>query len=233
MAIAHVCINCGWDQARIRPRREERYGLNLVACPKCESHAVRREHPVWRGWRRGRRTAFGLFVLAARVFITLVLTALHVLASIGLLALWVEVRREGDLPVGMGAFMVLMLGLLALLTGVWLTAGFEHIARWKMWIGWLGWITLILIIVSLHGPLGDDLDPRGEIDDPLSTFWWVIYGFACIVVPGALAAEAILLVALPGIGIGQGILWLARLGRRAGWRKAYRRRHLAKNISWE
>jgi hypothetical protein len=232
MAIAHLCSSCGRDLARVRSRREPHYGLRLVSCPDCQSPCVRDEHPVWRGWSRGRRAGTALSVIAARLFITLILTALNVLATIGSLALWSEVR-SGKAPLGAVSFVVLMFALLALLTGVWLTAGFEHIARWKVWMGWLAWLALILVIVSLHGPLGLDIDPRGLDDDPASRWRWAVDGVIGVALPATMCATLLLLAALPGIAIGQGLLWLTGLVRRARWRAFYRRAHVAGNLSWE
>jgi hypothetical protein len=233
MAIAHVCIGCGSDLARLRPRREPHYGLNLVTCPGCGLASVRRRHPVWSGWRRGRRAGVSIVVLAARLIITLFLSALNVFAALGLLALYNDMQRGGSAPPGYAAFFVLMLGLLALVTGVWLTAGFEHIARWKVVIGWLAWMALILVVLSLHGPLGRELDPRGWLDHAPSVTAWIAEGLQHVAMPATFAAGLMLLAALPGIFLGHGLLWLTRLVRRARWRANYRRQHLATNYSWD
>jgi hypothetical protein len=239
MAIAHVCLNCGRDLARVHPQREPHYGLALVTCPNCATACVRREHPVWRGWKNGRRSVFAIGVLAARLFISALLSLLNVLAIFMSLFLWAELQRVDRggtpqrIPPQAAIFLAFAYGLLAPLTGVWLTAGFEHIARWKMWIAWLGWMTLILLVISLHGPLSDEIDPRGWSNWRGPMPEWILEGVLYIVVPGMVFGALLLVAALPGMLVGRGLLWLTGTVRRSRWRTRYRKAHLTKNVAWE
>jgi hypothetical protein len=234
MAIAHICLSCGRDLARVRPTREPHYGLNMIVCPGCGGRSVRRRRAPEADGRSFRRASRALAMLLARLLVTLLLTLLNMLVVFMCLALWSEIRHHRSMPIGAGLFLGLAFGVLAPLTGVWLRAALEHIAWWKLWLLWIGWLTLILLVISLHGPLDDDLDPRGELGiDGLPAWRWTWEGLRWIVLPGMAAAGAIMLAALPGILAGRGLLWLAAAVRRARWRARYRRAHVIHNVSWE
>ena len=228
MAIAHVCLGCGWDLARVRPQREPHYGLDLIRCPRCRAAVVRRKHPIWTRWRQFRRLDFAITVLGARVFITALLTFLNVMAAMLCVVLLSELRVDREWPDGAGVYLIMIFGMLAPLTGTWLTAAFEHIPRWRMWFGWLLWIALILVVLSLHGPFEDQFDRRPSPQEYDGPIWqWMLEGIRNIAVPGAAATALMLIAAIPGLLVGRGLLRLTANVRRTRWRLGRRRRRLA------
>ena len=225
MAIAHICAKCGRDLARVRPQREPHYGLNLVRCPKCSAASVRRKHPIWDGWQRFRRLDFALTLIGLRIIGIGTITAWCTAGCILTLALLSEIEVSHRMPRETGLFMVIFYVLLPLLLGTFLTAAFAHIPRWKMWLGWLVWMMVILFIVSAHGPIDPQFDPRPNPEDIDGPIWpWLLRGGLFIVLPASLAMIAMLICALPGLLIGRALLRLRDALGRAKWR--WRRKRL-------
>jgi len=229
MAIAHVCVQCGRDLARVRPQREPHYGLNLLRCPTCGAASVRRVHPVQGGWRRFRRLDF----VATMIFLRLVgistLTLFCALSSIFTIALASELRLGGNerLPREAVIFAVMLFIIVPTLLGAFLTAAFAHIPRWKMWLGWLAWMGLILFMIALHGPLDSQFDPRPNPNRSVAILPWLADGCWYIVLPGLLATLAILVAATPGIVLGRLLLRLRDMLIRSKWRWRRKRLRLA------
>ena len=67
MAIAHVCLGCGFDLARVRAGADPHYGLPLIICPQCTTATIRRKHPLQKGFRFCLRLDWTLFILVAQV----------------------------------------------------------------------------------------------------------------------------------------------------------------------
>lgn len=228
MAIAHICAKCGWDLARVHPQREPHYGLNLVRCPKCDAAAVRRKHPIWVAWRRFRRLDFAVTLIGLRVIGIAAFTFWCTIGGIFTLVLRSEIERHQRIPDETGLFLVVFYLLLPLLLGTFLTAAFAHIARWKMWIGWLAWMAIVLLIVSVHGPIERQFDPRPyPVDIDGSIVGWILHGVADIVLPALIAVGAMLVIALPGTFIGGLLLRLGDTLRRTKWRWRRKRMRLA------
>lgn len=228
MSIAHVCAKCGWDLARVRPQREPHYGLNLVRCPKCQGASVRRTHPIWAGWRRFRRLDFAFTLIGLRVIGICTITFFCTLGSIATVALMSELGERRRMPGEAGLFLVFFYLLLPMLLGTFLTAAFAHIPRWKMWLGWLAWMAVVVFIVSMHGPLDRQFDPRPrpeDIDGPIVA--WLAQGVVNVVLPALLAMCVMLLIALPGVLVGKVLLRLGEALRRAKWRWRRKRFRLA------
>lgn len=228
MAIAHVCAKCGWDLARVRPQREPHYGLNLVRCPKCQAASVRRKHPIWAAWRRFRRLDFAVTLIGLRAIGICTITLFCTLGSIATIGLVGVFGARQRMPGEAGLFLVVFYVLLPLLLGTFLTAAFAHIARWKMWLGWLAWMAAILFLVSMHGPLDSQFDPRPnpeDIDGPI--VGWLFQGVVNVVLPALVAVTVMLLIALPGALIGRVLLRLGEALRRAKWRWRRKRLRLA------
>ena len=227
MAIAHVCVHCGRDLARVRPQREPHYGLNLVRCPGCGAASVRRRHPVWHGWRTFRRLDFALTMIFLRFLGIASMTVLCAFGAILTIALASELERPGaTLSREMLLFLLLFYLLLPLTLGTFLRTAFAHVAPWKMWVGWLVWMTAVVCVISLH-PLESQMDPRGVLGGELSMFRWVFYGCLFIVVPGVAAIVALLILALPGIFTGNLLLRLRDALASAKWRWRRKRLRLA------
>jgi hypothetical protein len=74
MSLAHVCLGCGFDLARQRPRNEPYYGLPLIVCPRCATASVRRKHPIAVRWRQVRRVDWALSILLVKLLCALAIT---------------------------------------------------------------------------------------------------------------------------------------------------------------
>ena len=230
MAIAHVCLQCGWDLARTRPQREPHYGLMLLRCPRCRTPAVRRVHPVKSRWRQLLRFHWQTNVLGFQVAGLALFTGATVMTAIGMLLLLAEWQRLGHAPHGAGLMLAWTFAILAPLVGAWLTAAFSHLGRWRLWPGWLAWIALVLVLMSIHGPLPREIDPRHAIrglssDPPLLP--WFAQGVQSVVLPAMLMVMLMMICALAGLPLGMGMLRLAAALRQAKRRRLRRRRRLS------
>ncbi len=134
MAIAHICMSCGFDLARIRPVREPHYGLMIVRCPRCTRAAVRQLHPLLRRWKQIRRVDWSLTMIVLQLVIAGVV---GLLTLVNVPAIVTEVIP--NIPNRINHVLVYWLSLaacgLAACTGAWLTAGFSHLRIWKVWLG--------------------------------------------------------------------------------------------------
>jgi hypothetical protein len=144
MAISHACLNCGTDLARVRAVREPHYGLPLVVCPGCGSAAVRNRHVIHQRWRGLLRVSKSLIAAVAQ------LIAL-VLCAGGVITLCILIQEETRWFLGgastepiAACLPAVMVIAVAVLSGVWLTAGLAH---WKR--AWAWAIFTILIAISL------------------------------------------------------------------------------------
>ncbi len=147
MAIAHVCLGCGADLARIHVIRDPHYRLPIVTCPGCGEACVRRVDPILQRWRAFQPLAAALCALFVQVLIVLSLapaTALVVDAVPDLL----PVRISGnvfDLLYDQ-SFGVMVVGLtLPVLTGIWMTTGLGH---WRPWLARAVWGLIIAALLS-------------------------------------------------------------------------------------
>jgi hypothetical protein len=230
MAIAHVCLECGWDLARTRPRREPHYGLMLVSCPRCQAASVRRVHPVWARWRQLVRVDSALRVLVTQVGFIVLFTFITTMTCIGALMLMAEVRRVGAAPHGAIAFLIWALGILPMLIGTWLTAAFSHLPAWKAWLGWLACVGLMLAVAAMFGPLPAEIDhrprPSGALGDA-AVVPWMLQGLRQITAPAMGVATIIALISLMGVVPGRGMLRLGAAIRAMVWRLRRKRRRLA------
>lgn len=232
MAIAHVCVQCGWDLARVRPRREPHYGLNIVRCPKCEHACVRRKHPLDAGWRRFRRADFALTLLFLRFIGVASMTFFCVVGGVFALVLFnepqpmsVHMQNEARL------FVVVFYLTIPLVLGTFLSAAFAHAALWKVWLVWLLWMGCVLFIVSLHGPMDSQFDPRYGLLESGETMAHITLGIWHIMLPAWLASGVVLIVALPGVILGRLLLRLRDTLLSAKWRWRHRRLKLARSAN--
>ena len=204
MAITHICLACGTDLARTRAVLDRAYDFWVVTCPQCRAAAVRKPNAIKRIWFRTLRLDIALSIIVVQIVIG---TAL-LLAARGILDVLVDALRAGRPldAVRMDLSPVLLAAVvLAMLTGIWLTAGFSHIKRWRLWIGWP--IVLLASIAILPMGFVQVFDAK--------TFFHYVFLFMCTLIP-------FMLVAALGIPMGHGLLWLHGRFRSARWR--YRRR---------
>ena len=147
MGIAHVCLGCGADLARIRVIRDPHYRLPIVTCPGCGEACVRRLDPILQRWRSFQPLAVALCALSVQVLIVLALATATVLVIDAVPDL-LPVRISGnvfDLLYDQ-SFAALVIGVtLPVLTGVWMTIGLGH---WRPWLARAGWGLLIAGLLS-------------------------------------------------------------------------------------
>jgi hypothetical protein len=249
MAIAHICQECGFDLARVRPVREPHYNLPLVRCPRCAWCSVRRRHPLWVQFQRFRRLDFAVTVLGIQTLLFLGFGALTMLAVISLLAAMYRITSNtaGD---DIGWFVILPLGVLAPALGAWLTAGFSHVRRRTVWMVWTAYIALLLmgfvLLIPMVGEFPPGLGPAPDYvsafeanprsghsaiahPDPWRSFASLFFlAVGVIFIPGMIVLGLIMLATMTGVPIGRGLLWLFAAWRTQSWRWRRKRRRIAR-----
>ncbi len=147
MAIAHVCLGCGADLARIHVIRDPHYRLPIVTCPGCRHACVRRVDPILQRWRAFQPAAAALCALFAQLLIVLFLaaaTALVVHVVPGLLPVPIS-GNVFDLLDNQSISTIVVGVTLPVLTGIWMTAGLGH---WRTWLARAVWGLLIAGLLS-------------------------------------------------------------------------------------
>jgi hypothetical protein len=225
MASAHVCLECGWDLARIRVRREPHYGLPLVMCPRCDTATVRRRHPIWTSFNTLRRLDCTLTVLVLQLGFIVLFGFLTMMSVFALIMMLLEVPRfrEGEIS----WLLLFTLVLLPLAVGAWLTVAFHHHRRWRVWLGWFGFMLLPMAVLGLVLLVNDEFYLGGGIfaSDTLLMRWLdMIVSVGLFVIVAAVPLGGIMIIALAGIPLGKVILWLFAHVHRQRWR--WRRRML-------
>ncbi len=196
MSITHICMHCGTDLARNRADFDRAYDFWVVICPQCATAAVRQPNALKRLWFRTLRLDIALSIMVVQLAIAF---ALLLLTRNVVLEIWRPLDSVDYAAIVFAYFTV------AVVSGTWLTAGFSHHRRLYMWLGWFGFVLVTFLVyppnVSQYG-------------DP------VMY----IIAAPFLAATMLpfMIVAILGIPLGHGLLWLHGRFRSARWR--YRRR---------
>jgi hypothetical protein len=219
MAISHLCLSCGFDLARTPARPDPYYALPIAICPDCGEAAVRRMHPMRRGWRTLLRVETSVVTLAFQLALLIGFTSLVVAVCVFVGERW----ASGDLNAFWGVEKILtplFFGALPVALGIWLTAGLGHLRSLYVWPAFA---ILILMLISLDC-VGEPLVGRGLLACGLSIkpveFFWDQFAVRLITL------VAIMAIAVAGIPPGL----LARAGerrwRRNRWRA--RRRRLRK-----
>lgn len=147
MAIAHVCLGCGADLARIHVIRDPHYRLPIVTCPDCGEVCVRRVDPILQRWRTFQSFAVALCALLVQLVIVLLLapaTALVIDAVPDLFPLRIS-GNVFDLLYNQSIAAMVVCVTLPVLTGVWMTTGLGH---WRPWLARAVWGLLIAALLS-------------------------------------------------------------------------------------
>lgn len=229
MGIAHVCLECGQGLAMVRPQRDPHYGLPLVTCPRCSWSCVRRKNPSTRMWHDMLRRFTAMGFLLAQVSLCVLLLGLTI-AAVGSL-------QQGEFRLGRSTTMngywfgvIMLLVVLPTMTGTWLTAGFSHLRRSKVFLVWLGLVSIILLLIAII------LGLSGEVDGiPFATYQAMtnyqrgLSGFGEYV-PAFFGILAIMTVfTLGGIPLGHLVLGFLGVVRRKHWRWCLKRRRLRRS----
>lgn len=145
MPSSHLCVQCGFDLARIRAQRDPQLGIWLVQCPECERFAARRrQHPAVLWFRSFRKLDWTLGLLAVQTVLLFFATLFTMMAIVYTAEeLFSRPFERQQIEIAIIYFII------PALVGVWLTAGFPHIPRWKMWLGWGGWILFIVAVTVI------------------------------------------------------------------------------------
>ena len=224
MAISHLCTNCGSDLARIRARREPRYGLPLIVCPRCGTCAVRRRHPLPRRYRSGKRLMVSLAVLVAQLGLLVAFTVLAIVVCVQFGDAFMRGDIEPSRP-EMTVLAVLSFGVLPLALGMWLKAGLSH---WRRPVAWLVFALVVLPMLSIDTLLLPWL-ARSIPSLDLTLQWdscrWDLW------LGRASALAALMSVALLGIPAGAGLGRLHDLARRGLWRFRLRQARMRRAIA--
>ena len=147
MAIAHVCLGCGADLARIHVIRDPHYRLPIVTCPGCGEVCVRRVDPILQRWRTFQPAAAALCILLVQVLIVLSLapaTALVIDVVPDILPVPIS-GNVFDLLYDQSIAAMVVGVTLPVLTGIWMTTGLGH---WRPWLARAVWGLLIAGLLS-------------------------------------------------------------------------------------
>ena len=190
MAIAHVCLGCGADLARIHVIRDPHYRLPIVTCPDCGEACVRRVDPILQRWRAFQRLAAAVCALLVQVLIVLLL-ATATAGVIDAVPDLLPVVISGDLfDLLYGqSLAALVIGVtLPVLTGVWMTIGLGH---WRPWLaravwglliaGLLSWDMLWLAFETIGNRLGIVSGVGAEAHLQLAFYDWILRVFILFV----------------------------------------------------
>ncbi len=190
MAIAHVCLGCGADLARIRVIRDPHYRLPIVICPDCGGACVRRVDPILQRWRAFQSLAAALCALLVQVLIVLLLAPATALVIDAVPDLF-PVRISGnvfDLLYDQSIEAMVVCVTLPLLTGVWMTTGLGH---WRPWLARAVWGLIIAALLSwdmlrlAFGTLGNRLGIVSAVGDEaflrLAFYDWILRLFVLFV----------------------------------------------------
>jgi hypothetical protein len=225
MAIAHVCLGCGYDLARVRPQREPHYRLPLIACPRCGTHCVRVDHPILVRWRNAKRVLLSLAVLLAQAAMA---TGLAMLTPTVVV---VTLRALANLPIEWErrAIALTLIGAsitgLGLLTGAWTRAAFAHLNQWWVWLSWLALMGLAGLVAIIVNPM--DLY-ENRVGYLLANADVALAYVKTYVIVASMVLLIIMLVAWLATPLGVLVLKRIDRGRAAAWRNALKRRRRAK-----
>ena len=183
MAIAHVCLGCGADLARIHVIRDPHYRLPLVTCPGCGEACVRRVDPILQRWRAFQPVALALCALFVHLLIVLLLATATagVVDAVPDLFPVVISGDLFDLLYGQSLAALVIGVTLPVLTGVWMTTGLGH---WRPWLaravwglliaGLLSWDILRLVFETIGNRLGIVSGVGAEAHLQLAFYDWVL-----------------------------------------------------------
>ena len=147
MSIAHICLGCGADLARIHVIRDPHYRLPIVTCPGCGEVCVRRVDPILQRWRTFQPAAAALCILLVQVLIVLSLapaTALVIDVVPDILPVPIS-GNVFDLLYDQSIAAMVVGVTLPVLTGIWMTTGLGH---WRPWLARAVWGLLIAGLLS-------------------------------------------------------------------------------------
>ncbi|MCH8822627.1 MAG: hypothetical protein IH984_03875 [Planctomycetes bacterium] len=216
MAISHICINCAKDLARQPAIFDPHYSLPLVICPDCNKASVRRPNYYSIKYKSLLRI---ITVFSTLLFQTLCIIALAgaTVACVFLIGNVVFLMTDAELSRLSVTNVIIAVSLTSIATGAWLTAGFSHIPKLKVWIGWSVFLVMVTAIASIIYFLS-----KSNID--------ANFGSATIllVLANTLALIPILvmmILAMVGIPLGNFFLYLYQILARELWQ--WRKRRLS------
>lgn len=146
MLISHICQRCGYDLNRQCAQPDPYYNLPLVTCPRCENSVVRITHPFKSRWRAYIRLNVTVQRIVTRLMLSIILTVfmsfMCILISYNPLNFPIDAHHKNDLY----TLLIVASILLPLLTGLCLTASYNH---WHKSTLWLTFFVLQIFILSV------------------------------------------------------------------------------------
>ena len=216
MAISQICLNCAKDLARQPAIFDPHYSLPLVICPNCNKASVRRPNYYATKYKNLLRliTVFSTLLFQTLCIITL---AGATVACVFMIGNVVFLMTDAELSRLSITNIIIIVALTSIATGAWLTTGFSHIPKLKVWIGWSVLLVMVTAIASIIYFLSES-----NID--------ANFGSATILLllANTIALIPILvmmIVAVMGIPLGNFFLYLYRIFARELWQ--WRKRRLS------
>ncbi|MHC4990465.1 MAG: hypothetical protein ACYTGC_05740 [Planctomycetota bacterium] len=162
MAIAHVCMGCGFDLSRLRAVPDPYYGIPLVACPACDRREAKRFRMLHARVRAGRRLLVAIRTIVSRLVLAMLLA-------------WAHVNSVNEIIDSHGARDIVasvLIGVYAwIIIGAWFTLTASH---WRWWAVLTAWGALIAVLLTVPAVLNivlDGLLVRLDSETPGSGGW--------------------------------------------------------------
>jgi len=225
MAIAHICLGCGWDLARVRPVPDPRYALPLIVCPRCQKATTRARHPIWIAFRKFRRLDLTITALGIQIAMAILLTIFTPFSSLAMVV-GINGAQRGAYDSDLWWYYFWPLAVIGPLTGAWLTAGFPHITRWRAFLGWYAYLCLIVLIGWFWVAVETGINLRFMAIGADSQHWPVLIMATVGYLAHVAMMGAVMVTAIAGIPLGWGVQSLLRNARSALWRRRRRRLRL-------
>jgi hypothetical protein len=163
MAIAHHCLACGTDLARVRVDRMNPYHLPLVHCPRCGTSAVRERDQLVALWRRVRRIVLAVGQMSVRVVFLVLCTFLSTMALFGGVASIMDWNREPSDGVA-PHWLIALASAGLVLVGAAVATAFGHHPRFRAWLGFVLWWLFALVVVPALAVVLDAAPGRAAED---------------------------------------------------------------------
>ncbi len=219
MAITHICLNCARDLARQPALRDPHYSLPLVICPDCNKVSVRRPNHYSAQYKSMLR--------GITIFFTLLFHTLFIITFAAITIGWVFLISNVVFGINGSELthlsvtnVIVAFALTSIATGAWLTAGFSHIPKLKVWICWTLFLLFIFAITLITKLLSESIH---NVNVAINSF-----EVNLVIASALITIITIMIIAITGIPLGKFFLYLHRIIARERWQWRKRRRTLGR-----
>ena len=186
---------------------------------------MRRRHPILARYRQSRSIAVAVLVMGVQLALIGVFAFLNLMGAVTLVMMLLEVPEHRNAE-ELTLLAVYSLLVLPVATGAWLTVAFHHIRRWKVWLGWIAFMLLPFAVLGAGLAISEEF-----ILGDSTILFWSEWSFEAMVVTSTILFTivasgpllVIMTIAIAGIPLGHGLVWIGRWLQRSLWRTRLRR----------